>query len=296
MSPHLRAVAAALALGLAFYVGAAYAQQPVLPSATQVALQRDAARMLVAEAMTLYDARRLIRLPGGGFDRPPSDSESDRQRARELLIAAGRDGDVDARDFAGRMMQAGVGGPVDLGAARKLYEESATRSARWRLAGMLERGEGGPRDAVSARALYKLASDQGQLDARYDFARMARRGFGGPVDSVAARAALHSMITTCHTDAANDLAQMSDRGEGGPRDLKLAAEQYLRAVECRSRFYLRPLVSSSWESVGQDTRAEINRLLRERGLAEAPASAASPSPGWEDRYVALRKESPAATN
>ena len=296
MTPAARMAAALVALSLAAWIGAARAQPLRAPPATQAAM-REAAKAQVSEALTLYDARRLIRLPDGSFERPQGASEADARRARELLLSAAYAGSAEARDYAGRMAQAGAGGPRDLPRARKLYEDAATRAARWRLAGMLERGEGGPNDSVSARGLYKLASTQGQLDARYDFARMARRGQGGKPDPAAALKALTSMSAVAHADAAAELADMLDKGEGGKRDPKAAAEQHLRALESASRFYAPPPVLARWSAISAQTRAEIGKLLRARGLADAPLDGAAPPPGWDKRYLAARKgETPPVHN
>jgi hypothetical protein len=162
---------------------------------------------------------------------------------------------------------------------------------------MLERGEGGPKDPVSARGLYKLASTQGQLDARYDFARMARRGEGGTADPAAALKALTSMSAVAHADAAAELADMLDKGEGAKRDPKAAAEQHLRALEAASRFYAPPPVRTRWSAISAQTRVEIGKLLRARGLADAPLDGAAPPPGWDKRYLAARKgETPPVHN
>lgn len=283
-----RAPAFAALLALALAAGSAQAQ-PLRTAPTQQAALREIARTQLAEALALYDARRVIPLPGGRFEQPPGPSADEARRARQLLLSAAYAGSAEARDYAARMLQAGFGGPVDLTRARRLYEEAATRSARWRLAGMLERGEGGPKDLASARGLYKLASAQGQLDARFDFARMARRGLGGKVDAAAALAALTAMGQVCHADAAGELADMLDRGDGARRDAPLAAEHYLRALECRSRFYAAPQVTARWSAISRDARAEIGKLLRERGLPDAPLDGAAPPRGWEERYLAGRK-------
>lgn len=288
MTPNLRVLAALVALSLAGFVGFARAQT-LRPQEGEDPLLRDAARLQVSEALQLFDARRLLRLPSGGFERPPSNSESDRARARELLQSAAYVGDATARDLLARMLQAGVGGHADEEQARKLYEESATRSARWRLAGMLERGEGGPQDLVSARRVYKLASDMGQLDARYDWARMARAGFGGAPDPAGARQALSTMDTVCHGDAAGMLAEMAERGEGGPRDNDLAARQYLRQLDCAGRFYAKPAVSVRWPSLAVDTRLRINAILRGMGMQDAPRNDRVPTHGWETRYLSIRR-------
>lgn len=289
MTPRARVAAALAALALVALLAKAPAHaQPLRAGATQQAALREAAAAHIAEALSLYDARRIVRLPGGGFDQPQA-GEDDKRRARALLLSAAHAGSAEARDYAGRMAQAGVGGRVDPHAARRLYEDSATRAARWRLAGMLERGEGGPKDPVSARGLYKLASSQGQLDARYDFARMARRGEGGKPDAAAAFKALAAMGEVCHADAAGERADMLDKGEGAPRDPRAAAENYLRALECRSRFYAAPAVVATWSAISAPARIEIGKLLRERGLADAPLDGAAPPPGWDARYVAARK-------
>jgi TPR repeat protein len=288
MIPHLRVFAAIVALSLAGFVGYARAQ-PLRPQDGEEALLRDAARLQVGEALQLFDARRLLRLPSGGFERPASNSEGDRARARELLQSAAYVGDTTARDLLARMLQAGVGGPADEAQARKLYEEAGTRGARWRLAGMLERGEGGPQDLLSARRVYKLASDMGQLDARYDWARMARSGFGGTPDLAGAREALSTMDVVCHGDAAGLLADMAERGEGGPRDHDLAARQYLRQLDCAGRFYAKPAVTVRWPSLAVETRLRINAILRGLGMQDAPRNDRVPTHGWETRYLSIRR-------
>lgn len=286
MTPAQRALAAVLALGLAAYVSAAYAE-PRAAAPRHVA--PDVAQDQIDEALALFDARRVLRLRDGRFDQPAGVSDQDKRRARHLLLAAAASGSPQARDYAARLIQAGLGGPANASQARKLYEESATRSARWRLAGMLERGEGGPRDLVSARALYKLASDQGQLDARYDYARMARRGEGGPVDLAAAVTALSAMGEACHGDAADELAAMLEHGEGLRADARRAAEFHLQALACASRFYAPPQIVARWSSIERSTRVEIGKLLRARGVGDAPTDGSSPPPGWAERYLAARK-------
>lgn len=284
----LRARAFLAALAVAAAAGAQ--AQPLRARPADQAVLREAAEAQIVEALSLFDARRLIPLAAGGVDRPAGVSDDDARRARQLLLSAAYAGSPEARDYAARMLQAGVGGPVDAAGARRLYEESATRSARWRLAGMLERGEGGPKDLASARALYKLASTQGQLDARYDFARMLRRGEGGKPDPAAAYAALAGMAATRHADAAGERADMLDRGEGVPRDPKAAADQYLLALEWRSRFYAVPRVAAKWSAIGRETRMEIGERLRERGLPDAPIDGSPPPKGWEERYLTARKD------
>jgi TPR repeat protein len=255
--------------------------QALRPSLEADATMRASAKTQLEEALKLFDARRLIRLPNGSFERPPSDSESDRIRARQLFLSAGFAGDVDARDYAARMAQAGVGGKYDLAEARRLYEESGTRAARWRLAGMLERGEGGPKDLVTARKLYKLASDMGHVDARYDFARMAYVGEGGPADLEAAREALVGATSVCHGDAADLLGRMAERGEGGARDVRLAAASYLRAIDCRGKFYREPTLVTRWEGVSRDVRVEAQRILLARGMTGIPEDGSQMTAGWD---------------
>lgn len=288
MTPRARMIVALAALALAASIVATQAQALRPRPADQAAL-RDAADAQTAQALSLYDARRLVPLPSGAIDRPQGASEDDARRARQILLSAAFAGSHEARDYAGRMAQAGAGGPVDAARARRLYEEAATRSARWRLAGMLERGEGGPKDLASARGLYKLASGQGQLDARYDYARMLRRGEGGKPDPAAAYATLAGMEGVRHADAAGERADMLDRGEGVRRDPRAAAEQYLLALEWRSRFYAPPRVVARWNAIGRETRVEIGRLLRERGLPDAPLDGAAPPAGWDERYLSARK-------
>lgn len=255
--------------------------QALKPAPGAEATLRAAATGQVEEALKLFDARKLIRLPSGAFERPFSDSEADRARARQLLLSAGFAGDANARDYAGRMAQAGIGGKIELDAARKLYEESGTRAARWRLAGMLERGEGGPADLATARKLYKLSGDMGQIDAQYDFARMAYAGEGGAPDHAAARAALVSAVRFCHGDAADLLGRMADRGEGGPRDVRLSAASYLRALDCRGKFYREPTLVTRWEAISRDVRAEAQRILTARGMTGIPTDGGQMNAGWE---------------
>jgi TPR repeat protein len=291
MSARNVSLGAALAVAWLAALGAAPAgAQALRPTTQDEPTLRASAKAQIEKGLKLFDARHLIRLPQGRFERPPSDSESDRIAARELFLSAGFAGDADARDYAARMAQAGIGGRLDLAEARRLYEESGTRAARWRLAGMLERGEGGPKDLASARKLYKLASDMGQIDARYDFARMAYAGEGGPVDHVGARAALVTAARYCHGDAADLLGRMAERGEGGERDVRLAAASYLRAVDCSGKFYKDPTLVWRWEAVARDVREEVQRVLIARGMTGIPEDGSQMNAGWHKVMPKRRTE------
>ncbi|QLP97339.1 MAG: hypothetical protein HZY79_07955 [Rhodoblastus sp.] len=48
-------------------------------------------------------------------------------------------------------------------------------------------------------------------------------------------------------------------------------------------------MTARWGSISAQTRVEIGKMLRERGLPDAPLDGSAPPKGWEERYLSARK-------
>ena len=212
-------------------------------------------------AISFFDPYDLLRDSSGRL----VDASSSGASPADLREARSRFADLASRDPSAAtalaiMLEAGLGGEQHLEKARALYAQADTDRANWYLGAMLEAGLGGPRDLAGARAAYQRGSQE-SIEARYALARMTRLGLGGPSDPAQARILLMGIVAHCHGDGGNDLAVMADRGEGGPRDIAMAAENYIRGVECHNQYFRDPVLLREPRNISLDVRIEIQREL-----------------------------------
>ena len=183
--------------------------------------------------------------------------------------------------------------PPDAGAARGWFERAAAQGLpdAMNMAGRcLESGWGGPVDLPRAAAWYRRAAEAGLDWGQYNFANLLFDGRGVDQDQAGACGWYAKAAAQGHARAMNLLARACEEGWGVPRDPAAARDWYRRSAEAG---YFRAQYNHATLLAAEGRAAEATRWF-EQALAGAPpearasmASALSRHP--DERMAALAR-------
>ncbi|MFV3307279.1 tetratricopeptide repeat protein [Pseudomonas sp. NY15181] len=161
------------------------------------------------------------------------DGQNPRQAAR-LILAAARDGELEAQALLGQILLDGHGIESDPTLARTWFGIAAERGhamARNMLGRCLEHGWGGAADPASAASHYAIAA-KADLDwALYNLANLLATGRGVERDEAHALALYRRAAEMGHAKSMNLVGRFYEEGLVVPRDTGAAHRWYRRSAE-----------------------------------------------------------------
>jgi len=208
------------------------------------------------------DAARLKFQLGRAFDR--QDRFAD---ARETYQAAFASGYAIASSAYGKLLELGLGGPVDFAGAAAAYQralDAGYKYAAGDLAYLHEEGLGFPaKDPAGALPLYRIAAEAGDTWSDVHLGFLYERGNGGPVDFGEAVKWYRAAADRDDPLGQADLGVMYESGKGVAKDTKEALRLFRLAAGQDNALALRRLAAfyRKGTEVAKDD-AEAERLLR----------------------------------
>lgn len=161
------------------------------------------------------------------------DGANPRQTAR-LILAAARDGELEAQALLGQILLDGHGIERDPALALTWFGIAAGRGhpmARNMLGRCLEHGWGCAADPTSAAGHYALAAEAGLDWAMYNLANLLATGRGVARDEARALALYRRAAELGHAKSMNLVGRFHEEGLVVPRDTETAHRWYQRSAE-----------------------------------------------------------------
>lgn len=154
--------------------------------------------------------------------------------ARKLAAAQAQKGDAQADVILGYLLQNGLGGRADIGAALAHYGDAALKGnadAQIALGMLAFRGDGVWPDYERAAGWFRLAAQQGDARGAVRLAIMFMQGVGVPMDHVAAAHYFGQAAAAGDADGAYYMGRAFLDGDGVPADAAKAAANFERAAK-----------------------------------------------------------------